>query len=512
MVIKRRERFRWRGNRIVRRVLRSYREAQRGRPGRTLVGRQRVRGEALGTEHGGAVAVAHGGSVKVVLGMVALVEARLALVARRHALYDPVAERVRRGHPLLLLPSVAEPHSDHLLLQLEAVREGGDLLGGGFRLFVEMLLEGALHRHLDRGPLLPFPALGGYLVYTGRRAGRRVRLLEPLLQQRLQLAHVLEAELQRLEPAYRRLGEHVPVEGAEREAHVRLGEAELDPALLELSGERLEVVRGRGVLLPGALIPVVRVARVKRVADRRARIPQVRVQPRLVVVELGMVLGMVRVQHPVHRRVVLLEGGGRGRATARVVMGRGHDGRVPTRVRGRHPRRLVRPSAVMHRLVVGGGRRGGRGRRRRRDRRLHVQPGHVRLVRMVVRMVAGVVHAHRGRPVVAARLQAHPGVRRREAGRRRVRQAVRRRGRRHLVMMMMMVVMLRRRHVLHLPGVGGAARRARGVATHSDIHPDRGTRTTIQLGRHCATNRHVRGSIVFSKKRLSNISLHDFIR
>lgn len=97
-------------------------------------------------------------------------EARLALVARRHALYDPVAERVRRGHPLLLLPSVAEPHSDHLLLQLEAVREGGDLLGGGFRLFVEMLLEGALHRHLDRGPLLPFPALGGYLVYTGRRA------------------------------------------------------------------------------------------------------------------------------------------------------------------------------------------------------------------------------------------------------------------------------------------------------------------------------------------------------
>lgn len=61
-------------------------------------------------------------------------------------------------------------------------------------------------------------------------------------------------------------------------------------------------------------------------------------------------------------------------------------------------------------------------------------------------------------------------------------------------MMMMMVVMLRRRHVLHLPGVGGAARRARGVATHSDIHPDRGTRTTIQLGRHCATNRHVRGS------------------
>lgn len=60
--------------------------------------------------------------------------------------------------------------------------------------------------------------------------------------------------------------------------------------------------------------------------------------------------------------------------------------------------------------------------------------------------------------------------------------------------MMMVVMMLRRRHVLHLPGVGGAARRAGGVATHGDVHPDRGTRTTIQVGRHCATNRHVRGS------------------
>lgn len=61
-------------------------------------------------------------------------------------------------------------------------------------------------------------------------------------------------------------------------------------------------------------------------------------------------------------------------------------------------------------------------------------------------------------------------------------------------MMMMVMMMLRRRHVLHLAGVGGAAGRARGVATHGDVHPDRCTRTTIQLGRHCATNRHVRGS------------------
>lgn len=36
----------------------------------------------------------------------------------------------------------------------------------------------------------------------------------------------------------------------------------------------------------------------------------------------------------------------------------------------------------------------------------------------MVRVVAGVMYAHRGRPVVAARLKAHPGIRRREARRR----------------------------------------------------------------------------------------------
>lgn len=60
------------------------------------------------------------------------------------------------------------------------------------------------------------------------------------------------------------------------------------------------------------------------------------------------------------------------------------------------------------------------------------------------------------------------------------------------MVMMMVVMMLRRRHVLHLASVGGATGRARGIATHGDVHPD--CRTTIQVGRHCATNRHVRGS------------------
>lgn len=323
--------------------------------------------EALRAEHRGAVAVSHGRSVKVILRMVTLVKTGLSLVTRRHALHDPVAQRVRRRHPLLLLPSVAEPHPDHLLLELETVREGRDLLGGGFRLFVEVLLEGPFDGDLDRGALLPLPPLGGDLVDARRRAGRRVRLLEPLLQQRLQLAHVLEAQLKSLEPAYRRLREDVAVESTERETDVRLGEAKLDAPLLELFRERLEVVRGRRVLLAGAVIPVVRVARVERVAHRRAGIPEIRMQPGLVVVQLRMMLVRVRVQHAVHRGMVLLKGGGRGCATARVVVGRGDDRRVPRMRRG-HSWRLMRTSSVMHRLVVG-----SRGRRcRSRRQRLHV--------------------------------------------------------------------------------------------------------------------------------------------
>ena len=493
MMIKRRERLRRRGSRIVHRVLRSYRQAQRGRPGRTLVSRrQRMGRETLRTEHRRTVAVAHRRSVKMILRMISLVKARLILVPGRHTLYNPVAERVRRCHPLLLLPPVTEPHPHHLFLQLKAVRQRGDLLRGRFRLFVKVLLKRALHRHLDRRTLLPFPALGGDLVDAGRRAGRRVRLLEPLLQQRLQLAHVLEAQLESLEPAYRRLREDVAVESTERETDVRLGETELDAPLFELSGERLEVVRGRCVLLAGALIPVVRVARVQRVADRRAGIPQVRMQTAaaLMIVQLRMMM-RVRMQHPVHRvyRVVLLKGRGRCRATARIVVGRRDDRRVPRMRRG-HPRRLVRTAMRMHRLIVG-----GRGCRRRgccrRCQRFHVQSS-VRLVRMMVRMMTGMVHRHRGGPVVATRLHAQPRIRRREA-RRWMGQSIRRRRRGHLVMVMMVVMMLRRRHVLHLASISGAARWARGIATHGDVHPDRGTRT-IQLGRHCGTNRHVRGS------------------
>ena len=172
---------------------------------------------------------------------VALLLAAAHLEARRVD-DGAVGSDLRRRHPLLLLPAVAKPHPDDLLLQLEAVGEGGDLLCGRLGVLVEVLLECALDADLDGGALLPLAALRRDLVDGGRGARGRVGLRQPLLEQGHELAHVLEAELEGLEPADGRLGEDVAVEGAQCEAHVRLGEAQFDPPLLELLGEGLQVV------------------------------------------------------------------------------------------------------------------------------------------------------------------------------------------------------------------------------------------------------------------------------
>lgn len=143
---------------------------------------------------------------------------------------------------------------------------------------MEVLLERTLYRHFNRRPLLSLPTLGSNLVDARRRSGRRVRFLEPLLQQRLQLAHIFKAQLQSFEPTYCRLREDVAVESTERETDVRLGEAEFDAPLFELLGEGLEIIRCRCVLLAGAVIPVERMARVQRMPRRWTmivRVPQV---------------------------------------------------------------------------------------------------------------------------------------------------------------------------------------------------------------------------------------------
>lgn len=49
-------------------------------------------------------------------------------------------------HSFLLLPLIAEPHSDHVLLQVELLGDGGDFLSRGTRLDCKVRLQGALLR------------------------------------------------------------------------------------------------------------------------------------------------------------------------------------------------------------------------------------------------------------------------------------------------------------------------------------------------------------------------------
>ena len=48
---------------------------------------------------------------------------------------------IRRGHPLFLLPAVAEPHPDDLLLQLKSFRRSHNFLGRRFRVLLEVGLQ-----------------------------------------------------------------------------------------------------------------------------------------------------------------------------------------------------------------------------------------------------------------------------------------------------------------------------------------------------------------------------------
>lgn len=352
----------------------------------------------------------------VVLMVVRLVQASVAhratAAATQATVHHPVAvlraaHGVRRRHALLLLPPVAEPHAHHLLLQLQRVGQRRDLLRGRFGLLVEVLLQRPLDGNLNASAFLALSSLRRDLVDAGRRARRRVRLLQPLLQQRLELAHVLERQLQCLEPAYGGLREHVSVERAQRQAHVGLREAQLDPALFELFGERLEVVgRGRVLLAAGRL----------RVVLLRVR--------RTVAVHLD---GRVRVaQHAVHHVVRAVVAELRRPGPAAVVVAGRDDGRRWTRVPGLRASATAATASATTTAAAG------------HDshvwRRFDVQ-SLVRVVR-VVRMV--LVHAHGRGPRV------HPTGR--------GRQRDRRRGRRNLMVMVVVMMVLPGWHVLQLAG------------------------------------------------------------
>jgi len=69
-------------------------------------------------------------------------------------------------------------------------------LGGGrLALSSKVRLESAFDRHLYAGAFLTLAPLSRHFVETGRRSVARISLVQPIRQQRFQLAHVLEAQL-----------------------------------------------------------------------------------------------------------------------------------------------------------------------------------------------------------------------------------------------------------------------------------------------------------------------------
>ena len=118
---------------------------------------------------------------------------------------------VGRRQPLLLLPSVAEPNSDNLLLQLERVGKSGELRRRWFGVFAEVMLESSLNGDLDACAFFSLTTLSCHFIYTREGAGSAVGFLQPFLEQRFELAHVFEAKLKCLKATYRCLREHIAI-------------------------------------------------------------------------------------------------------------------------------------------------------------------------------------------------------------------------------------------------------------------------------------------------------------
>lgn len=275
-----------------------------------------------------------------------------------------------RSHPLLLLSPVAEPDANHFLFQLKRIGQRGDLLSRRLGLFVEMLFQRPLDAHLDRCPLLPLASLSRNLVDGRRRSGGRIGLFQPLLQQRLQLAHVFKAELQRFEPADCRLREDVAVQSSQSQSDIRLGETQLDPALFKLFGEGFQVVRCRVLFFAGVatkiasgarmgpvvevmvavrvviqvLVGIVRIVRMDRTADLTLSAPHSAavVGGWMVLVVVLRVLQLAL--HSVHRRVVWMLD--RRSSAGRHVGRRNRDGWMPARMMRRAAHASVLASAA----------------------------------------------------------------------------------------------------------------------------------------------------------------------
>ena len=76
-----------------------------------------------------------------------------------------------------------------------------------------------------------------------RNGGGSIRVSKPLLKQRLQLAHVVEAQIESFKSGDGGLGEVIAIEFAKSKANISLGVSKLDTLLLEHLGEGFQLLQ-----------------------------------------------------------------------------------------------------------------------------------------------------------------------------------------------------------------------------------------------------------------------------
>ena len=163
-----------------------------------------------------------------------------------------------RVHSLFFLPAVAKPNPDDFLFHAEAVGHVGDFFRGRLGVGVEGSFQRQPNGSVNGGSFFSLSAerlvagktrRGGHVVGgAGGSAVVFVRVFQPLGEQRLELAHVLERKVESLEARNGCLREIVAVHFTHGQTDITLGVSKFNSLLFEQLGKSFQLFK-IGVLL-----------------------------------------------------------------------------------------------------------------------------------------------------------------------------------------------------------------------------------------------------------------------
>lgn len=160
------------------------------------------------------------------------------------------------------LAPIAEPNPHDFFIQVQGFSQEGNVLRHGFWLSKEVGLEFIFDVCFDARSFLPFSRLTeisfvtvaasvverGFITFVSRRTTGNdtgaVCFLEPLAEERLEFAHVLETQLEGFKSADCGLRKNVSVVSSKCQADISLCKAHLDSPLFELTCEHFQLLGG----------------------------------------------------------------------------------------------------------------------------------------------------------------------------------------------------------------------------------------------------------------------------